>query len=120
VLIHKGVLRRIFSAVLVCLVAAAYANAGAAGVIGGYARFAPATGQGQPALCPTGRNGTQVGRQTDGRVGMPLAPPAGVVAAAITLARPALLGMCFSGTDTARPPAFVPSDRLTRGPPDAA
>jgi hypothetical protein len=120
VLIDRRVLRRSLSAVLVCLVAAAYAKAGAAGVIAGYARFAPAIGQDPPALCPTGRTGTQIGRQTDGRAGMPLAPPAALLAASLTLAGPALQGICFPGVDRAHPLACVASDRLIRGPPDVA
>lgn len=118
-----GVVRRISTAVLVCLVAVAYANAGAAGDLGGdldgQARFACAAGQTQPALCPTGRSGPQVARPADGRSGPPQAAPAGLLTTPGGLAAPASFGIRPGRTDCPRPRASVLTARLIRGPPTA-
>jgi hypothetical protein len=113
--------KRAASFFLVLAMAFAYATgvAGTAPTL--RARSATSAGDGQPAVCPAARPSLHLGRQVEGRAGMPLSLPAalppddrdelsrlGWARAHLALAR----------VDESR--WFTTSPHSTRGPPDAS
>jgi hypothetical protein len=111
------VFRRIHAACLVVAVAlsATFAMA-ASDPVGG--RSAIHAGSNQPAVCPVTRPSLQIGRQTDGRLGLPLGTLVGLAVETpdIALSPSWIRSARIDVTSTvASAAAFSP--RITRGPP---